>query len=144
MAGHAAAPASDDGYETLDAAAWAHGQELREWLAGREPWFDVLVLGIGPDGHCASLFPGHVALESDADVVPVHGSPKPPPERISFGPGTLLRARHVLFAATGTEKAGAVARSVSGDDPHRTPAAGPRGRATTDWYVDEAAAAELG
>lgn len=135
-----AMPAADDSYEDLDAAAWSHGEQLHDWVAAREPWFDVLMLGIGPDGHCASLFPGHPAVASEADVVPVHDSPKPPPRRISFGLGTLMRARHVMFAAAGADKAAAVAASVAGGDVHAAPSAGPRGTETTGWYVDEAAA----
>ena len=135
-----AMPAADDGFESLEAAAWSHGQTLRDWVAGREPWFDVLMLGIGPDGHCASLFPGHPAVDAAAEVVPVRDSPKPPPERISFGRSTLGRARQVLFAATGADKALAVRRSVAGGDVHEAPAAAPRGTERTDWYVDEAAA----
>lgn len=138
-----AMPASDDGFESLEAAAWAHGETLRAWVSGREPWFDVLMLGIGPDGHCASLFPGHPGVDSAAEVVPVRDSPKPPPERISLGLDTLVRAEQVLFAATGDDKATAVARSVAGGDVHQAPAAGPRGRSRTDWYVDEAAATQI-
>ena len=138
-----AMPASDDGFASLEAAAWAHGEALSAWVAGRDPWFDVLMLGIGPDGHCASLFPGHPGVDADAHVVPVRDSPKPPPERISFGMDTLGRADQVLFAATGDDKATAVARSVAGGDVHQAPAAGPRGSSRTDWYVDEAAAAQV-
>lgn len=138
-----AMPAADDDYEDADAAAWAHAQELRTTVSDGQPWFDVLMLGIGPDGHCASLFPGRGEVESEADVLAVHDSPKPPPTRISMGMSTLRRARQVLFVATGDEKAEAVARSVGGDDLSRTPAAGPRGQESTEYYVDDAAAAQL-
>ncbi len=138
-----AMPAEDDDYEEAEAAAWAYGQELRAAAPEDGPWFDVLMLGIGPDGHCASLFPGRSEVESEADVLAVHDSPKPPPTRISMGLRTLNRAAHVLFVATGEEKADAVARSVSGDDVFHTPAAGPRGLETTEWYVDDAAASQL-
>lgn len=139
-----AMPASDDEYADADAAAWEHGQELRASVDETDQaWFDVLMLGIGPDGHCASLFPDHAEVESEADVLAVHDSPKPPPTRISMGMPTLRRARHVLFVAASEEKADAVARSVSGDDLTRTPAAGPRGHNTTEWFVDDAAASAL-
>lgn len=138
-----AMPAEDDDFEDADAAAWAHGQDLRAVVPDDGPWFDVLLLGIGPDGHCASLFPDRSEVESEADVLAVHDSPKPPPTRISLGLSTLRRAAHVLFVATGEEKAGAVARSVSGGDVVATPAAGPRGLESTEWYVDEAAASQL-
>ena len=138
-----AMPAEDDDYEDADAAAWAYAQDLRAAVPDRGPWFDVLMLGIGPDGHCASLFPDHAEVVSDADVLAVHDSPKPPPTRISMGMPTLRRAGHVLFVATGDEKADAVARSVVGDDLTRTPAAGPRGLRSTEWHLDAAAASKL-
>ena len=74
----------------LDEGATAYSDELRTYGAGA---FDVLMLGLGPDGHVASLFPGFPQLDVDDQVaVPVTGSPKPPPERIS------LTFRHVLRA----------------------------------------------
>lgn len=140
-------PASDDDYADADAAAWAYAQDLREAVAAdrREDSarFDLLMLGIGPDGHCASLFPGRAEVESDADVLGVHDSPKPPPTRISLGMPMLRRADLVWFVATGQGKADAVSRSVAGGDVVATPSAGPRGRTATTWYVDEAAAAAL-
>ena len=76
-----AMPASDDGL-TLAGAALAYGETVRELGAGS---FEVLMLGIGPDGHVASLFPGHpAAVATDAIAVPVEDSPKPPPERVSL------------------------------------------------------------
>ncbi len=138
-----AMPAADDDYLDADAAAWAYSEELHGVVTTADPWFDVLMLGIGPDGHCASLFPDHPEVASDADVLAVHDSPKPPPTRISLGMGPLRRAAHVVFVATGEAKADAVARSVSGDDVTRTPAAGPRGLLTTEWYVDEPAGSSI-
>lgn len=141
-----AMPAADDEYADADAAAWAYAQALREAVGADESvgaWFDLLMLGIGPDGHCASLFPDRSEVESDADVLGVHDSPKPPPTRVSLGLRTLQRADLVWFVATGSEKADAVARSVQGGDVVKTPSAGPRGRTATTWYVDEAAAVDL-
>ena len=138
-----AMPAADDDYEDADAAAWAHAQELAAAVPEQPPWFDVLMLGLGPDGHCASLFPGHPEVESAAAVLAVHDSPKPPPTRITMGMSTLGKARHVVFVATGEQKADAAARAFTGDELGSTPAAGPRGLETTEWYVDEAAGAQL-
>jgi 6-phosphogluconolactonase len=138
-----AMPAEDDEYPDVDAAAWAYAQDLRAAVPAEGPWFDVLMLGVGPDGHCASLFPDRSEVESDADVLAVRDSPKPPPTRISLGLLALQRARHVVFVASGEEKAAAVARAVAGGDVVHTPAAGPRGQAATEWYVDEAAASAL-
>jgi 6-phosphogluconolactonase len=101
------------------------------------------MLGIGPDGHCASLFPDRGEVDSEAVVLAVRDSPKPPPVRITMGMPTLLRARHVVFVATGEEKADAVARSVAGGAVRETPAAGPRGIESTTWYVDDHAGARL-
>ena len=139
-------PAADGQYPDVTSAASAYAHELRRAVESRgpgEPWFDVLMLGIGPDGHCASLFPGREELASPAYVLPVIDAPKPPPVRITLGMQVLRRARHVLFVATGAEKAAAVAASVASDDVRATPAAGPRGLESTTWYVDEAAASAL-
>jgi len=138
-------PASDASSD-LASAASAYAEELRGEMASREPdepWFDVLMLGIGPDGHCASLFPGRPEVSSDDDVLPVENSPKPPPQRVTLGMTVLKRARHVIFAATGEEKAEAVAESVRGIDVLDTPSAGPRGIESTAWYVDSPAAGLL-
>jgi 6-phosphogluconolactonase len=73
--------------------------------------FDLVLLGLGEDGHTASLFPGHdMGLgQSAADVLPVFDAPKPPPERISLSAKRLSRARQVLFLVTGAGKREAVA-----------------------------------
>jgi 6-phosphogluconolactonase len=138
-------PSTDD-VDNVAAAAESYAQDLHEFVAGHgsdDPWFDVLMLGIGPDGHCASLFPGRPQVSSNADVMPVVDSPKPPPQRVTLGMTALQRARHVIFAATGKEKADALARSVAGGDVVATPSAGPRGLESTTWYVDSPAASRL-
>jgi 6-phosphogluconolactonase len=136
-------PASDGahGYD-VDAAAAAYAQEIRRVL-GDEPWFDVLMLGIGPDGHCASLFPGHEALEADGTAVGVRRSPKPPPTRISLTMDMLTRADEVWFIASGEEKAQAVHDAVTGRDIETVPASGPKGRERTIWLLDADAAGKL-
>jgi len=139
-------PASDEGYADPAAAASAYAEELRlerEPVGEDRAWFDVLMLGIGPDGHCASLFPGRPEVASSELVLAVTDSPKPPPTRISLGMAMLGRADELWFAATGEEKADAVSRSVAGGDVMRTPSAGPRGRRRTVWFVDQGAAARL-
>jgi 6-phosphogluconolactonase len=139
-------PSTDDGYVDVASAAAAYADALdaaRGLEPETHPWFDILMLGIGPDGHCASLFPGRPEVHDGALALPVTDSPKPPPTRISMGMSVLGRAREVWFVATGQDKADAVARSVAGGDVDETPAAGPRGRQHTVWYLDEAAAARL-
>ncbi len=112
-------------------------------LGGTEAWFDVVMLGIGPDGHCASLFPGRAEVHADGLAVAVRDSPKPPPERVSLTLPVLDRGTRVWFVAAGAEKADAVARSYAGGDLDLTPSAGPRGRESTVYYVDEASGADL-
>ena len=105
------------------------------------PRFDVVLLGVGPDGHCASLFPGHPGVhERDAAVIAVRESPKPPPIRLSMTFPALDAANEVWFVASGDSKADAVAMAHSGADPTQVPAAGPRGRQRTLWLIDRAAA----
>lgn len=106
--------------------------------------FDLVLLGVGDDGHIASLFPGHASLDvTDRDVIAEFASPKPPPQRLSLTLPALNRAGHVWFIVSGTDKATAVERAWSGDAVRRTPAAGVRGSEETRWFLDAAAAAAL-
>lgn len=134
-------PAADDGRSLEDAAA-AYADEVRAHGAGE---FDVVMLGVGPDGHVASLFPGFPQLDvTDRVAVPVTGSPKPPPERISLTYAALERSRVVWFLVSGDAKAGAVARALAeGTDRREIPAAGLVGREETTWFLDRPAASEL-
>jgi len=139
-------PDGPDGDDPEAAAARYAG-----WLAaaarpedhGPVPSFDVLILGIGPEGHVASLFPGMPAVYDNRPVVAVRGSPKPPPIRISLTFPSIQAAREVWILASGEEKAGAVALALSGSGPVQLPAAGARGRQRTLFLLDEAAAAKL-
>jgi 6-phosphogluconolactonase len=88
-------------------AAWLYGREV-EAMGGV---FDVVVLGLGEDGHTASLFPGHPeAGAAHAPVIGVRDSPKPPPERITLTLPVIDRARHTVLIATGAGKRDALAR----------------------------------
>jgi 6-phosphogluconolactonase len=120
--------------------AAAYADELRQHGAGE---FEVVMLGLGPDGHIASLFPGQPTLDDDGIAVGVTGSPKPPPERISLTFAALRRARAVWFLVSGEEKAPAVARALGGADLHEIPAAGVVGREETIWFLDRASASGL-
>ncbi len=144
-----AMPASDGQYgHDVEAAADAYAQELRRATRpedhGVTPIFDILMLGVGPDGHCASLFPEHPAVQDDRPVVAVRNSPKPPPTRITLTLGPLARSREVWMVAAGAEKAGAVRNALSGAaGPFQVPAAGPKGLSRTLWMLDREAASKL-
>jgi 6-phosphogluconolactonase len=107
------------------------------------PSFDVLLLGIGPEGHVASLFPGLPALYEERTVVAVRGAPKPPPTRLTLTLPAIRAARQVWIIASGREKAGAVRLALSGAGPVQMPAAGARGRLQTLFLVDRAAASRV-
>lgn len=139
-------PASDAGFgEDVDAAAASYAAELAEAAAtAAVPTFDLVLLGVGPDGHCASLFPRHPALhESAASVVAVQDSPKPPPTRLSLTFPALDAANEIWFVASGDGKADAVSRALGGAGFTDVPSARPRGREHTLWLLDRAAAAKL-
>lgn len=140
-------PASDGLYEA-DAAAEAYAAELAA-AAGPEdhgpvPTFDVLMLGVGPDTHVASLFPELPAVrETERTVVGVHGAPKPPPTRTSLTLPAIRAAREVWLLAAGEDKAKAAAIALSGAGEIQAPAAGAYGRSRTLWLLDAAAASQL-
>jgi 6-phosphogluconolactonase len=101
--------------EQPEDAAWCYGLQLRALVP--EETFDVALLGMGPDGHTASLFPGFPQLAvRDAPCVAVRDSPKPPPERVTLTLPVLRRANFTLLLATGAEKAEALARARAGDE----------------------------
>ena len=107
------------------------------------PTFDVLLLGMGPEGHTASIFPESAAAYDERTVVAVHGCPKPPPTRISLGFPALTAAREVWLVVAGAEKASMVALALSGAGRVQVPAAGALGHVQTLWLLDEAAAGQL-
>jgi 6-phosphogluconolactonase len=102
-------------------AARVYARELLERVPTDEsgiPVLDVAVLGLGEDGHTASLFPGGEELNSDEICVPVYHAPKPPPERVSLSLTTLRAARHCVMLASGSSKADAVAAVIAGPNRH--------------------------
>lgn len=134
------APAADSGL-SLDEAAESYGEAVR---AGVPDGFDLVMLGMGPDGHVASLFPGFTQLdEAGAAAVPVTGSPKPPPERISLTYPALNDTRAAWFLVTTGDKREPARRArEEGTDLHDVPAAGiapTRGTRELVWWLDEAA-----
>jgi 6-phosphogluconolactonase len=138
-------PADDGTYPDVEAAADAYAAELaHDAEDGTVPGFAAVLLGVGPDAHCASLFPHHPATRVvDRSVIAVHDAPKPPPTRLSFTFAALDAAVEVWFVASGESKAAAVALALSSDDPTAVPSCGPKGRERTFWLVDVDAAAEL-
>jgi 6-phosphogluconolactonase len=110
-------------------AAMRYSDEIR--AAGR---LDLVLLGMGEDGHTASLFPDNAALEDSRPAVPVHQAPKPPPERVSLGLGTLQSATERIVLVTGQDKRDALRRIGAGE---RLPIClvGP-----LLWFMDAAAA----
>jgi 6-phosphogluconolactonase len=135
--------AGDDPEAAAEAYAGALARAARPEDHGPVPSFDVLMLGVGPDGHVASLFPGLPAVYDERPVVAVRGAPKPPPTRLSLTFPSIQSAREVWLLAAGEEKAGAVQMALSGAGPIQVPAAGARGRQRTLWLLDRAAGAKL-
>ncbi|MGY1839636.1 MULTISPECIES: 6-phosphogluconolactonase [unclassified Modestobacter] len=140
-----AMPSSDAGFdEPEDAAAWYAGELSAAAGEGAElPRFDVLLLGMGPEGHVASIFPDSPAARDERPVVAVRDCPKPPPTRVSLGFSAITSAEEVWLLVSGEGKAEAVARALSGATRLEIPAAGARGRRATRWLLDEAAASRL-
>ncbi|GAA2744283.1 6-phosphogluconolactonase [Terrabacter aerolatus] len=134
--------AGPDTSESAEASAEAYAQSVREH--GQRVW-DVVLFGVGPDGHVASLFPHHPAQQvTDAIAVAVHDSPKPPPDRVSLTFECFERSHEVWFLVAGGDKADAVAAALAPDaDRWDVPAAGPRGGDATLWLVDADAAAKV-
>ena len=137
---------ADDG-DGLEAAADSYAAELA--AAAPEgsvvPAFDVVLLGLGPDGHCCSLFPNHPGTRVlDKAVIGVRDSPKPPPERLSLTFPALDAAREIWLIASGDGKADAVAAALApGANREQVPSSGPRGTDGTRWLLDEPAAGKL-
>ena len=128
---------------SVDAAATAYADTVRSVGDGA---FDLLMLGVGPDGHIASLFPGFPQLDvHDAIAVGVTGSPKPPPERVTLTFPALARSEEVWFVVSGDDKAEAVGRALAAHPPsvHEIPAVGVHGQVETIWFLDRASASQV-
>ena len=137
--------ASDSGL-TLDDAAAAYAAELARFGTDENPWpsFAVCFLGVGPDGHIASLFPDREEVTvTDAAALPVRNSPKPPPERVTLTRPVINSAKRVWMVLTGADKASALGLALAGAAYTSVPVAGARGRKRTVFFVDEAAASEV-
>lgn len=141
--------ASDDSLD-LDAAAVAYADELAQFApadrseSGPWPTFDICFLGVGPDGHIASLFPDRAEIQiTDRATTAVREAPKPPPERISLTRPVINSSKRVWMVLAGPDKASALGLALAGASYASVPAAGAKGRRRTVLFVDEAAAAQV-
>ena len=135
----------DDLEELSDAYEKELIREFAQKDAARFPVFDLILLGMGPDGHTASLFPGHELLsEEDRWVAYVDDSPKPPPKRITFTYPVINHAARVAFVAVGKEKVDML-KSVLDNPEDGLPSARVRPvfPGKLFWFVDDAAAAKV-
>ncbi|KAJ3287203.1 6-phosphogluconolactonase [Borealophlyctis nickersoniae] len=124
-------------------AAELYEEELRR-VFGKEgvPSFDLILLGMGPDGHTCSLFPGHRLLEvTDRLVASLDDSPKPPPERITFTYPVLNNADVDVFVSTGEGKAEVVHKILDLKEDYPAGRVSPKNRLV--WFLDEPAAGKL-
>jgi 6-phosphogluconolactonase len=140
-------PATDgpDG-DDPDAAAARYAAEMAaRTRPGHDsvPHFDVILLGIGEDGHVASVFPEHPVGRETRPVAAVRNSPKPPPIRTTLTMPTLNTADEVWIIASGDGKAEAVGRALGGANATQVPAAGVHGVERTLWLIDRDAATQM-
>ncbi len=135
---HAMAASDGEFGDDVDAAAAAYAVVI-----GEHPTFDVVMLGVGPEGHVASVFPDSPAVHDSRTVVAVRDCPKPPPTRISLTLPTIRTAAEVWIITAGEGKAGAVATALTGADEVDLPAAGAVGTARTLFLLDRGSASEL-
>ncbi|WP_341954879.1 6-phosphogluconolactonase [Salinibacterium sp. TMP30] len=138
--------ASSDAGVSLDDAAESYTQELLSHAArsGKYPNFDIVFLGVGPDGHIASLFPEREGIrETERTVIAVRNSPKPPIERLSLTLPVLNSSVRIWAVVAGSDKASALGLTLAGASYNEVPAAGLEGRRKTLFFVDSDAAAQV-
>ena len=128
-------PSADNGL-TLDEAA----AQFAAYVEDVRPHFDLVFLGMGPDGHINSLFPGKPTPAPGVQIIAEHDSPKPPPQRLSFTYEVMNAADEIWFTVAGADKADAV-NVAFGDDPTSLPVGRVHGRIKTVWFVDQTAGA---
>jgi 6-phosphogluconolactonase len=129
-----------------DAASLAYAEDIRRTLGTNGiPSFDLIQLGMGPEGHTASLFPHQSSLHEERRLIMAVTVPKPPPPRLTFTPPLLKAASHTLFLVTGADKAEAVQAVLEGDDqPDEYPAQLARAaQGEVIWMLDALAAGKL-
>lgn len=126
-------PSSESGLTVSEAA-----RKFDEEFSKSGIHFDLTLMGMGPDGHIASLFPGKDNWKSTAAVISEENSPKPPSQRLSFSYAEINNSNEIWFTVAGSDKAPAVAVAF-GDDPESLPVGRARGKEKTVWYVDQTA-----
>lgn len=126
----------DEAVSDYAAELAAHGTAEQAW-----PRFSIAFLGVGPDGHIASLFPDRGEIgDTENSVLAVRDSPVPPSDRITLTRPVINSSRRVWLVLPGTDKASALGLALAGASYHSVPAAGAKGRKQTVFFVDEAAA----
>ncbi|GAA0804096.1 6-phosphogluconolactonase [Spirilliplanes yamanashiensis] len=144
---HAMPPSDGPDGDDPDAAAARYAAALAAAAKpghAELPHFDVLMLGVGEDGHVASIFPEHpTAYVVDGTTMAVRNSPKPPPTRVSLTMPAITTAEEVWLIAAGADKAASVGMAIEGAGPVQLPAAGATGVDRTLWLLDQAAAAHV-
>lgn len=136
-------PASDEGLD-LDAAAERYRDELLAAGGGAFPTFAITFLGVGPDGHIASLFPERDGPRvTDPGVIAVHDSPKPPPERLTLTLPLLNSSERIWLVLAGADKAAALGLALAGAAVADVPVGGVLGTKRTVFFIDEDASSEV-
>ena len=126
-------PAADEGLDLDDAA-----QEFADHVDLVKPHFDLTILGMGPDGHVASLFPGKPLPSAGLKIIAEHDSPKPPPQRLSFTYEAINNSTEIWLVVAGADKAEAASVAFS-DAPTRLPVGRVHALGKTVWYLDQTA-----
>jgi 6-phosphogluconolactonase len=135
---------STDQFDSLDDAASSYAEELASVGDGAYPQFDITFLGVGPDGHIASLFPDYPGIQvSDRAVVAVRNSPKPPPERLSLTLAAINSSDRIWLVLAGADKASALGLALAGASTYEVPVAGALGKRRTVFFIDQDAATDV-
>ena len=125
-------------HASIEEAAEAYAAELGDTV------FDITFLGVGPDGHIASLFPDHASVrETQRKVVAETDSPKPPSQRLSLTLPVINASERIWLILAGADKAGALGLALADANVASVPVAGVKGRKRTVFFVDQAASAEV-
>ena len=130
-------PSADTGLELQQAAS-----EFATHVESVMPHFDIVLLGMGPDGHIASLFPGKPLPGAGIWIIAEEDSPKPPPQRLSFTYEALNSADEVWFVVAGADKQDAVSVAM-GDQPEDLPVGRVHGKILTNWFIDSTAGTKV-